>query len=1134
MPILIQAITFNTLAIMIRHLLFFCFLMCFSFVLPTQTIQAQNAPHSFQRQDIQQAVYKLQAELKANPLPSLHSSASKSSNDDSTAFGGITGRIDGITPGDSAWVLAIAAHLVEDPTAWALGEVQDDGTYAITGIKQGVYIVLAGAEGYLSQYFSRAYFIWEAHPIDVSGYEMTQGIDFFLEPTTVGSGSISGRVTVEETGEPLPGAIIQASLIGNPFVAVTGYSNEDGTFTLDRVRPGEYHVNASAELYFSEFYDNISVYEDREPTPVMVVDDEETRGIDFSLSRGGSVAGRVVDGDGNPLAGVQITVHPPNDDADPTEDNVRRYSWAITDENGEYLASGLVDGEYLVQAQYYAYNFGIVRWYDNVDTYEEATRVGVAVGDITSGIDFTIDVNKDLGSLSGQILNPEGDGVVEAQVRLESLSRAGYYYYAYAHPDRDGMYRFDNVPADSYRVALEYWTDWYYRIVWYDGVVNPENATPVIVEADRETTNINFTIPESNGTITGVVTDEAGNPVPNAYIQVGTSSFSHPYEDMNLWGYATTDAEGSYQIAHIPDGEYYISVFFCYFYECIQQWWPEGNNQDEARPVIVSDGQTEPPSVDFQVPIRQGSASISGRVLNEDGASLAGAQVSVMPYEYITPEGAPDVWTTQMHTFTDSTGYYEFSSLPAGTFILHSSYWGEGAYDEQWYLNAQDPQRATPVSIDNNQVVEDINFTLAIQPLYGSLAGAVMLEDGTSLRRAYVKVQPYYEEIPLDIAIWTDWYAVTDDDGRFVLDAIPAGEYMINVYAQGASDLYNDPDIGTGMVIITGGDYTEVELIMRRQERGTAELSGTVFGEQGDQPELAVLIATPATDGPGEPYYTAVTNESGAYAFDGLPDGDYFIQAIAPWYVSEYYDDTTSPEEAELVQVSTDRPVTGVDFGLDNLYYILAEPADADSRGASYSSSVWGQVINDRGEPVSMATVYVTDAEGDALLSAQTRNDGSYQISGIPPGESYHIKATGVGYNSSFNDGSAHIESTPSITMSSGAYQYDFTLSVNRATGTEENPSRPDQITISGNFPNPFTSQTSISLSLPASSHITIAIYDALGREVHRLIDGTLTAGSHTIPWDVAASTPALRSGIYFYRVSDGQTVKSGSMTFFK
>ena len=1124
---------------MIRHLLLVCFLICGVVLLPSQTSQAQDAPPSTDltsRQQIQRAVNMLRAELKTNPLPAFQpvKSADKFSNDDSTAVGGIAGRIDGISPGDSAWVLAIAAHLVEDPTAWALGEVQDDGSYTITGLKQGVYIVLAGADGYLSQYFSRAYFIWEAAPIDVGPQEITHGIDFFLEPTIEGSGSISGTVTVEETGEAIPGAIIHAFLLGNPFITTTGYANDDGSYTLDRVRPGEYQVSASAEWYFGEIYDNVSVFEDKDPTPVVVVDNEETTGIDFSLSRGGSVSGRIVDEDGNPVVGAEIWVYPTSDNDEPYPDVVFEYSWAVTDENGEYRASGLIDGEYFVQAQYYAYNFRVVQWYDNAITFEEATPVNVVLGEETPGIDFKLDTNQELGSISGQIRNANGDGFTEAQVRLESLTRGGFYYYAYAHPDRDGMYRFDNVPADSYRVALEYWTEWYYNVIWYDGARSPENATPVGVVGDQETTNIDFTIPESNGAISGLVTDEAGNPVANAYIQLSSSSIANPYVETYFWGYATTNDEGMYQIENIPDGEYFVSVFFCYFYECIQQWWPGGNNQDEARPVVVTDGQTEPPSVDFQLPIKQGTASISGTVINDDGTALAGAQVSVMPYENITPGGDADLWATQMYAFTDSAGQYTFSSLPEGTFIVHSSYWGEGAYDEQWYLNAEQPQNATPISLDDNQAVEGIDFMLSVQPLYGSLSGGVYLEDGTPLSRAYVKIQPYYDEVPLDIAIWAEWYAVTDADGRFYMDAIPAGEYMLNVYAQGASELLNDPDTGSGLVIINGGEFTEAELIMRRQEGGSAELSGTVFGEQGELPEIAILIATPVTDGPGEPFYTAVTDQNGFYAFDGLPDGDYFIQAIAPWFVSEYYDNTTSPEEARPVQVTANLPVTGIDFGLDNLYYILAEPAEDNVRGASISSSVWGNVVDNKGEPVSMATVYVMNDSGEALLSAQTSEDGSYQISGIPPGETYHMKATGIGYHSSFNDGSADIENTPSLTMSSGSYEYNFTLSPSIATGIDDGPALPDRISVSGNFPNPFTAQTSISLSIPAATHITISIYDALGREVHRLVDGTLTAGSHTIPWDVASSAPALRSGIYFYRVSDGQTVKSGSMTFFK
>jgi Zn-dependent M28 family amino/carboxypeptidase len=50
--------------------------------------------------------------------------------------------------------------------------------------------------------------------------------------------------------------------------------------------------------------------------------------------------------------------------------------------------------------------------------------------------------------------------------------------------------------------------------------------------------------------------------------------------------------------------------------------------------------------------------------------------------------------------------------------------------------------------------------------------------------------------------------------------------------------------------------------------------------------------------------------------------------------------------------------------------------------------------------------------------------------------------------------------------------------------------------------PNPFNSVTKIHYSLPAPEQIRIRIFDILGREVYRLVDGYQFAGSHEVRWN--------------------------------
>jgi photosystem II stability/assembly factor-like uncharacterized protein len=65
------------------------------------------------------------------------------------------------------------------------------------------------------------------------------------------------------------------------------------------------------------------------------------------------------------------------------------------------------------------------------------------------------------------------------------------------------------------------------------------------------------------------------------------------------------------------------------------------------------------------------------------------------------------------------------------------------------------------------------------------------------------------------------------------------------------------------------------------------------------------------------------------------------------------------------------------------------------------------------------------------------------------------------------------------------------------------------------NYPNPFNASTWIRFSLPAASHVKVAVYDLLGREVRVLYDGDRPAG----PWNVQFSGEGIASGVDLYRI---------------
>jgi hypothetical protein len=90
--------------------------------------------------------------------------------------------------------------------------------------------------------------------------------------------------------------------------------------------------------------------------------------------------------------------------------------------------------------------------------------------------------------------------------------------------------------------------------------------------------------------------------------------------------------------------------------------------------------------------------------------------------------------------------------------------------------------------------------------------------------------------------------------------------------------------------------------------------------------------------------------------------------------------------------------------------------------------------------------------------------------------------------------------------------------------------SMPDRYYISQNYPNPFNAATTIKYGIPERSHVTIEIYDILGRQVETLVDEERPAGQHQIVWR-ADNQP---SGVYFYHIQAGEYESSDKMVFLR
>ncbi len=89
-----------------------------------------------------------------------------------------------------------------------------------------------------------------------------------------------------------------------------------------------------------------------------------------------------------------------------------------------------------------------------------------------------------------------------------------------------------------------------------------------------------------------------------------------------------------------------------------------------------------------------------------------------------------------------------------------------------------------------------------------------------------------------------------------------------------------------------------------------------------------------------------------------------------------------------------------------------------------------------------------------------------------------------------------------------------------RAIGNAGDPStQPSGFAIHSAYPNPFNSQTTISIGLPSEGWLRVSIYDILGRKLFTLHDGIRQAGDHQFIWkNSEKGRKSVASGLYFVR----------------
>ncbi|HEX9973135.1 MAG TPA: carboxypeptidase regulatory-like domain-containing protein [bacterium] len=262
-----------------------------------------------------------------------------------------------------------------------------NGSYALNDLPVGQYYVrIQNKLGYLNTYYNNVLDKSEAKLIKINSNQHVRNINFYLSR----GGFIAGQI-FDDKGNKITTSSSVGFLDANSFNSL-GFinSNPDGGYVSPALPHGPHIIKASSIPggYVMTYFNNVSTQDSAQAIFVTVGD--TVKNVDFYLTKGGAISGRVFADDPNqtPIADAWIVV---------SEWNSGEWSSEYhSDSQGYYCAAGLRPGVYRVHIfsvdpiKYHA------EYYNNVSQYENAAKVYVTDKDTVRNIDFKLKTVKQL------------------------------------------------------------------------------------------------------------------------------------------------------------------------------------------------------------------------------------------------------------------------------------------------------------------------------------------------------------------------------------------------------------------------------------------------------------------------------------------------------------------------------------------------------------------------------------------------------------------------------------------------------------------------------------------------------------------------------------------------------------------
>lgn len=487
-------------------------------------------------------------------------------------------------------------------------------------------------------------------------------------------GSISGIVTNEQTGTPIIGANVQVRVQDSSGVVIaTVLTDDNGQYVVNGLAPGIYTVVVSA----TNFQTNAAT--------VQVTSNQTVDGSVSLQPNPGQISGTVVDSVGStPVPGASVNI---------VNSSGNLITTVLTDSNGVFMVEGLAPDNYTVNVF--------------ANDFQNGTVGALVSSGQTTPVSVSLDPNP--GFITGTVSPLAPNTIVQLRdinnVLIDSVVT-----------NQDGTFSFNNLTPGTYTVIAS--------------APNYSTAQAGISVLPNQTSTVDLTLVPNPGSVSGTVTDNLGNPIGNAVVQV--------FDQNNLLiGSGFTDSSGQYMVGNLPSGSFNIVVNSPGFGQVITG-------------IYIGVGQ-DLTGVDISLTPNPGS--INGQITNlTTGDPISGATVVII-------DGISQIPIAT--TTTSGFGNYSVSGLAPGSYIVSAS-----------KMNFTTEQTGAIVISDSATRAD-----LALGGNPGTISGNVEDTNGNPITGNGIQISVFNENNVLVVSL------LANSDGTYAVPSLAPGTYFVTATA---------------------------------------------------------------------------------------------------------------------------------------------------------------------------------------------------------------------------------------------------------------------------------------------------------------------------------------------------------------